>query len=172
MALKAISVARYWEMTKIEEERTAAYDGMLMLRNARGHLRDDCDFASWPESQPAIDQLLSPLIGQLEKQNKELGEKACALWEQIIEVDGSQLTNAEIRQQQADAVSGMAWLERTMKHLNTMVLDGDGKGEILTAFMDRCSALRVESLRLRQFQSKHQRLQAERLALQALGATS
>jgi hypothetical protein len=169
MALKEISVARYWEMTKIEEERTAAYDGMLMLRNVRGHLRDD--FASWPESQPAIDQLLSPLIGQLEKQNKDLGEKAFALWEQIIEMDGAQLKSVEIERQQSDAASGMSWLLRTMKHLNTMP-EEDGKGEILTALMDLCSELNLESHRLRESHRKHQRLQAERLALQSLGAAS
>ena len=99
-------------------------------------------------------------------------EKASALWGQILEMDGAQLTSAEIKRQQTDIASGKNWLRRTMKHLNTIAPEEQGRGETLTTVMALCSELTLDSQRLREAQQKHQRLHAEKLALQALGAAS
>ena len=56
------------------------------------------------------------------------------------------------------------------KHLNTIVPEEQGRSEALTTVMALCSELNLDSQRLREAQQEHQRLQVEKLALQALGA--
>jgi hypothetical protein len=163
MALNPVSVARYWEMVKIEEERAPVYEELLTLRQVRAQLRDAFDLASW-----------RPLIDQLEDQNRALAEKASALWKQILEMDGPRLTSAEINHQQVKAASGRDWLWRTQKHLAVAVPEVDwlARDEILLAVSAFYWELASEVNRLRESQQKYQRLQAEKLALRALGEAS
>ncbi len=96
--MKRVTVDRYWRMESLDEERGAVMDGMIRLIHAYEYLKND---GSSSEETLTAMRLIMPIIGTLEDRNKGMAEESGDLWDAILDLDGAELSSAEIERERA-----------------------------------------------------------------------
>lgn len=158
--MKRVTVDRYWRMESLDEERGAVMDGMIRLIHAYEYLKND---GSSSEETLTAMRLIMPIIGTLEDRNKGMAEESGDLWDAILDLDGAELSSAEIERERADAALGEDWISRAMRRLEKSW----PVEEILIELAQLRDELSREKWACIERQKAHQRERADALARQA-----
>lgn len=104
---------RFREASKLKELRGPVNAGMDLLIHAYEHLQKQ---PPTPENAAAM-ELILPIIGTLENENKELADKSAELWGEVLDLDGVELSSPEILEALERTGRGQCCIERAMHHL-------------------------------------------------------
>lgn len=156
-----ISIQRFREYYKIEEERSDLMHGMGLLSHARRHLEKDP--LGGGECLLAMKQMDS-LIGPMENRNRDLAEKGSYLWNAILELDGAELTSPEIDKALSDAQLGVEWLDRLTNRVCSGDCGPEGQEEARSRLVDIRTRLSWQAGDLRRQQDEYQWAMAEVLS--------
>ena len=155
-----LSKARFLEMVTIEERRGSTMDGMRHLIGAARHL-----LKMEPSQGNSLAlELIDPLIGAMEDENKKLSRRAEVLWQAVLDLDGAELTNEQIASEQAKAALGEDWLSGAIAYLAKTWPAEEERDAILMELADLRNQVSLERSKLGQRQKEYQLAKAESLA--------